>query len=204
MRNADQRIRPEIHGIEIIVRYPPVHRAHRLKAPVHRHIIKPVILYPQLRPVHQMRPCLLRQIGVLKVGRIVPPRRKYHRMSAGIHIVHCVAQQPGVIPVVLQMIVVKGVGRASPAKLPGNHRIRRPGRHPQIVLQNVPFPILSLDQINSGNMCINAPRWQRILTLRHIAARGKNEIFRHNPIFHNLFFAVNIFDKEIERHDALL
>ncbi len=204
MRYANHRLRVKVHRVEVLVGNPAVHRPDTLLFPLVIHVEKPVILHRQLTAVDQVRPRLFRKIRMLKIGSIVASRRQNHRMPLDIDRVHRPPQELCVIPVVLKLVVAECFRAAAPAQLPRNHRIRCTGRHPQIILQDIPLPVLALHKVDSRNMGINPFDRGHALTRRHITTRRKNEILGYHLIPHDFFIMVNIIEKDVERHDTLL
>ena len=115
MRNSDQRLRFEIHRIQVVIRNTPIHGTNPFQFSCRCDEIQLVIFYGQLRTVDQMRSDLLCQITVLKIRRIISSRCQYHGMSAHIDIVQCSSQQLRIISIVLNLEIRKCLRRGAPA-----------------------------------------------------------------------------------------
>ena len=135
---------------------------------------------------------------MLKVSRIVPPRGKHHVDAAGVDAVHGLAQQLTVLAVIHNVVVAEGIGAAPAAQLPGDQGIGSARGNPQVVLQDVPHAVLALDQVDAGNVAVDAARRGDPFALGQIAGGPVDKILRYNAVGQNLLFAVDVFQEQVQ------
>ena len=200
--DADEAFRQKGGGVQIFIADAPVNGAHPLRTggpPVK----DGVVLHVQIAGFGQHRAGLLRQIAVLKVGRVAPPRREDDVDAAGVHMVHDAAEQRAVVAVVHHIVAAEGVRAAPAAQTAGNERIGRAGGDAQVVLQHEPSAVLSLHQVDAGNVAVNALGRHNAVTDGQVSGTRKGEILRDHPVFDDFFVPVQVFQEQIQRRDAL-
>ena len=129
---------------------------------------------------------------MLKIGGVVASRREHHVDAAGIDAVHGTAQELSVIPVVQNAVVAEGVGAAAAAQLPGDQRVGRAGGDAEVVLQNVPHAVLSLHQVDAGDVAVHALYGDDTLALGQVAGRAVDEVLRHHAVCDDALFPVDV------------
>ena len=170
MRNADKRLGQERHRVEVFIGNSTINSSNsRFSALIVLHI-QNVVLNKKVGILHKNSACFFRKIAVLEICRVVSARRQNYVNSAAVHIIHHTAQKRRVVSVINNVAVLESVRACHSAKLARYQRVARARRYPQIILEYVPFPVLSLHQVNAGNMAVNRlrrlyPRARRKISL---------------------------------------
>ena len=134
---------------------------------------------------------------MLKVSGIEAARGQDDGIAVTADIIHGLSQQLRVVSIILDVIIDKGLGTASAADIPCNHGIGGAGRNPEIVLQDVPDTVLSLDQINTGNMGVDSLRRGNSFAFYGITGGCVDKLLRDDFILYDFFLPINIIQKEI-------
>ena len=182
MRNADQGFRVEGHGIHVLIGNPAVHGTDALFPPGVARKVECIALHLKVIACDKGHAHLLGEIRVLKIGRVMAPRREHDTHAARVHIVHDMAKKLRIIPVVLNRRVMEGARAAAALQPSDDGGIRGTGGNAEIVLQNIPDPILPLYQVDAGHMGKNLLRRHDPLAGGEIAARGVDKIRGYNAI----------------------
>ena len=91
---------------------------------------------------------------MLEISCIVPSGSKYRPYAAAVHILHCFAEQIGIVAVIDDVVLAERVGACNSRKLPRYQRVRSAGRDTQIIFENVPLAVLALHKIDPGNVAV--------------------------------------------------
>ena len=136
---------------------------------------------------------------MLEVGRVVTPGRQDHADAGRADVVHRLAQHVGVVAVVHHLILAERLRADAAAQLPRDERIARAGGNAQVVLQDVPAPVLRLYQVDAGDVAVDARGRGHALALGQVALAGVEKLLREHAVRNDALLAVDVFQKQIER-----
>ena len=138
------------------------------------------------------------QISMLKEGGVVAAGRQNNIDAACVNALHHIAQHRAIITVINNSIASIGLGAGNAAQLAGNQGIAGTGWDAQIILQYIPFFILSLHQINAGDVGINIAGRSYTGALGQITFGRKYKFFRNNFVLNDFLLVINIIQEHVE------
>ena len=203
MRHTDDRVVHEHHRVQVVVGDPPVDRTYPLLAAVVVRVVDDVVLDCEVLPGHQDGAGLFGQVRVLEVRGVVAPRREDDVDPAGVDVVHGPLEEDRVVPVVLNGVVLERGRTGHPGELPCYERVGRPGRDPEVVLEDIPCTVLGLDQVDARDVAVDPLGRDYAVALLQESGRREHELLRDHSVLDDALLPVDVGKEAVESVHAL-
>ena len=156
-------------------------------------------------PLDQLDAHLLGQEGVLEVGRIARPWRQHHH--GGVFHVAGVAQgieqQGRVVRHRRHRVAGKQLGKQPHHHLAVFQHVAHPRGHAQVVFEHVVAAVRMADQIDPGDVRVNAVRQVQALHGGLVLGVGKHLFGGNEPGFDDVVVVVDVPQKAVQRRHPL-
>ena len=140
---------------------------------------------------------------MLEIGGIVATGRQDDVRSARVHVVHHRLEPRAVVAVVHDRRRAEGSRVAASAKAPGDQGVARARGDAQVVLEHIPRAVLPFDQIDAGDVAVDAAGRGDSLALGEISRAREGKILRDDAVGDDLAVPVHVRQVQIEGADAL-
>ena len=205
--HAEVGIGPEGQWIEKIVVDAPVDDIHALEALGRAHH-EEVIHHCQVAALDEFHAHLLRQEGVLEIGRVVNAGREQHHRGIG-HprrrqgLQH-VQQAAGIVVHRAHLRNLEHLREGAFEHLPVFQHVRHAGGAAQVVFKHVELPVAVTHQVDAADVAPNSLRRVEPDARLQKVARRQDEVFRHDAVLEDALGVINVVNEQVERLDALL
>ena len=207
---AQGGVGPEDTRVQKIVVHPAVNHIHLLQALRGGHVQK-IVFDNQILALDQFDAHLLRQKRVLVISAVVHAGREHHHggvcAAHGRAVAQGLQQQVWVIRHRRNRVDVEQIREQPHHHFAVFQHVRHTRRNPQVVFQHVinavTVGIRGTHHVHPGDVRVNVAGHMYADHLRAILGVFQNQIFRHNAGAQNFTLVVHVFEKAVERGNAL-
>ncbi len=205
--HSEHRIGPERERIEKVVVDAPVDHVHALRSVRRAHVDR-VVLDEEIRALDQLDPHLLRQERVLEIRRVVGAGRQHgHRrplLARRREPVQVREQQVGVVLDGADALRGEELREKPHHHLAVFEHVGHAGRNPQIVLEDVELARAGADEVDAGDVGVDAAGNVDALHLGAILGVRQHPLRRHDAGLEDRLIVIDVVQKRIQCLHALL
>ena len=205
--HAEAGVGPEGLRIQKIVVDAPVDDVHRLEALGGAHH-DDIVHHRQVAALDELHAHLLRQEGVLEIGRVVHAGGEHHHRG----IVHPrrrqglqhVQQAAGIVVHRAHLRHLEHLREGALEHLAVFQHVRHAGGAAQVVFEHVELAVAVAHQVDAADVAPDALRRVESDARLQEVARRQDELSRHDAVLDDALGVIDVVDEQVERLDALL